>query len=399
MLFVHDGVTGDESVLAREQVVVERLPEGERARRTVVVTVARELGVALADGRALVEAVPVRLPLRFDPDRAARVVAALEDAGATVRRVEPATAAPTPCRSHERLEGDEPCERCGALTCALCRARSASRRCIGCARRAERSRSFFRVRVAVLSTILLGVLAFAWTDVHRRRARTDWHRTLGVALVVLRRGPVADANIAALERRVPVLTDLLAAEARRFRPAAPQPFAFSIYGPVDVGEGPPAPASEGLVDLATQAWTSWRYLSRVDRAVGLDSSGLDARIYLVATPARDAQQTFVEGYSEQGGRVGFVAVELEDSMIDAALFVATHELFHTLGATDKYEPGGAIQIPEGLAEPERLPMLPQRYVELMARQRPIAPGIAEPLDSLDEMRVGAATAREVGWLR
>ena len=64
-----------------------------------------------------------------------------------------------------------------------------------------------------------------------------------------------------------------------------------------------------------------------------------------------------------------------------------------------YAPGGDVLIPSGLAEPERQPQLPQRYVELMARQRPIAPGIAEPLDRLDEMRVGSMTAKEVGWVR
>jgi hypothetical protein len=107
---------------------------------------------------------------------------------------------------------------------------------------------------------------------------------------------------------------------------------------------------------------------------------------------------FVEGVSQQGGWVGIVEVELDESMVDFALFVATHELLHTLGASDKYDANGTI-VPDGLAEPDRSPLYPQRFVEVMARHRPIAPGHEVPPDSLTELRVGAVTAREIGWLQ
>ena len=55
--------------------------------------------------------------------------------------------------------------------------------------------------------------------------------------------------------------------------------------------------------------------------------------------------------------------------------------------------------PEGLAEPDRHPRYPQRFVEVMARNRPLGPGREVPIDSVDELRVGPATAREVGWLK
>jgi len=94
-----------------------------------------------------------------------------------------------------------------------------------------------------------------------------------------------------------------------------------------------------------------------------------------------------------------VEVELDDSMADFALFVATHELFHTLGATDKYDASGQTLIPDGLAEPDRVPRLPQAFAEVMARNRPVEPGVEVPPESLDELSVGPATAREVGWIR
>ena len=45
-------------------------------------------------------------------------------------------------------------------------------------------------------------------------------------------------------------------------------------------------------------------------------------------------------------------------MADFALFVAAHELFHTLGATDKYDASGAALVPSGLAEPDLNPLVP-----------------------------------------
>ena len=90
--------------------------------------------------------------------------------------------------------------------------------------------------------------------------------------------------------------------------------------------------------------------------------------------------------------------ELDAEAVDTALIVAAHELLHTVGAQDHYGPDGNALIPSGLAEPDRIPLYPQRSVEVMARNRPVsATEEARPL-SLDELAVGETTAREIGWL-
>ena len=104
-----------------------------------------------------------------------------------------------------------------------------------------------------------------------------------------------------------------------------------------------------------------------------------------------------EGQSEQGGRVGIAQCELDDEMADFALFVAAHELFHTLSATDKYDASGRTLIPDGLADPARVPRFPQEYAELMARNRPLDAVNEAPPTSLAELRVGPLTAAEIGW--
>jgi hypothetical protein len=176
-----------------------------------------------------------------------------------------------------------------------------------------------------------------------------------------------------------------------------RPLEIVVVGPVDLAEAPPMPASDGFVDLARFAYAKWRYIARIEEAAGVRVRGLDSRIFLLARPGHAHGTNFVEGVSEQGGRSGFVEVDLDPTMVDFALFVFAHELCHTLGATDKYDESGATLIPTGLAEPDAEPRYPQRYVELMARSRPLSPGRERAPDSLDELRVGPTTASEIGW--
>ena len=78
--------------------------------------------------------------------------------------------------------------------------------------------------------------------------------------------------------------------------------------------------------------------------------------------------------------------------------VMVHELLHTLCATDKYS-YGTLQpdFPLGYVEPEREPLHPQRFTEIMAGRRAVAPDEAEIPRSLRNVRVGPTTAGEIGW--
>ena len=92
-------------------------------------------------------------------------------------------------------------------------------------------------------------------------------------------------------------------------------------------------------------------------------------------------------------------MELAPDMVDLTLFVVAHELMHTLGATDKYDASERAVVPAGLVEPNRQPLYPQAFVEVMARNRPISQSAEAVPQTLDELGVGEVTAREIGWLR
>ncbi len=266
-------------------------------------------------------------------------------------------------------------------------------------RRAHRRRLFFAFRVLVLLGILAGLLLFAWQDHRSRKARTDWSRSLDVAVIVIADKPLAPPVIEAIRARIPALEEQLRSERARHGAGPQRPFALRVFGPVTVDRGPPAaPSSDSLLEGASFAWELSRFASRADDAAGLGSAKYDSKIYVVARPPEDQKRKAVEGLSQQGGRVGVVQVELDETMVDFALFVVTHELFHTLGATDKYDQAGHPLVPDGLADPDQQPLFPQRRAELMARHRAVSEGKSNPPLSLGELAVGRKTAAEIGWL-
>ena len=78
--------------------------------------------------------------------------------------------------------------------------------------------------------------------------------------------------------------------------------------------------------------------------------------------------------------------------------VIAHELAHTVGATDKYNPANNQPVfPIGYAAPDREPRYPQRDAELMGGRVPRATTEAVMPKSLKQVRVGPATALELRW--
>ena len=99
----------------------------------------------------------------------------------------------------------------------------------------------------------------------------------------------------------------------------------------------------------------------------------------------------------QKGLVGVVNAFADREMEGSNDVIIAHELLHTLGATDKYDADNQPIHPHGFAEPERDPLYPQRYAELMAGRIPITSERAETPQSLRYVVVGAQTATEIGW--
>jgi hypothetical protein len=78
--------------------------------------------------------------------------------------------------------------------------------------------------------------------------------------------------------------------------------------------------------------------------------------------------------------------------------VIAHELLHTLGASDKYNPAdGAPLFPIGYADREREPRYPQEEAEVMAGRRALSAQEWEMPNSLRRVVIGPETALEIRW--
>jgi hypothetical protein len=78
--------------------------------------------------------------------------------------------------------------------------------------------------------------------------------------------------------------------------------------------------------------------------------------------------------------------------------IIAHELLHTLGASDKYDPATGQPIyPGGYAKPDANPTLPQELAELMGGRVPISTLESRIPRSLDEVIIGPATGQEIRW--
>jgi hypothetical protein len=260
-----------------------------------------------------------------------------------------------------------------------------------------RSQRFFRVRVTLLLLLLAGVVLWAGHDWWRLRQRKSWQQPLRVALVLVEREPLPSELSTKLASRVFDLEQRLNHEFVRHGGSRQDAFSFVVKGPIAVGEDPPRVGEQDVGGLLRHTYALWRWTRSVDSRASVEWRAYDSRIYLVLRPARGELPAFAEGESEDGGRVGVALAELREDALDFALFVTTHELFHTLGASDKYDALGRARVPDGLAEPDRVPRYPQRGAEIMARNVPLSPTSERPPGTLEELVVGPTTAHEIGW--
>jgi hypothetical protein len=100
----------------------------------------------------------------------------------------------------------------------------------------------------------------------------------------------------------------------------------------------------------------------------------------------------------EGGMIGIINAFAERSYQGSNNVVITHELLHTLGASDKYDANNLPMYPSGYAEPYREPLYPQLKAEIMGGRIPITAQELKMPESLTRVVIGNYTAREINWL-
>jgi hypothetical protein len=247
-----------------------------------------------------------------------------------------------------------------------------------------------------LALLLVAIMIVAGTLMGRARV-TSWEDTLWVGVYPLaydESPAVADFLDRLDVRAFDEITAFLDREADRYGVALRRPFR------IDVGEQisslPPEPPKQAN-PLSVIAWSlrlrwwAWRAVA------GQPGPTPDIRLFVIFHDA-ETEGPLPQSLGLKEGRIGVAHVFAAQRMQGSNNVVIAHELLHTLGATDKYDPATNLPaFPDGFAEPLRQPRLPQRYAELMGGRIPLSETDAEIPQSLDQVRVGQVTAAELRW--
>jgi hypothetical protein len=252
------------------------------------------------------------------------------------------------------------------------------------------------IRISVLLLLLIGVAGITWIDKVRT---TSWKQTLWIGIFPMNGdgSPVSDRYIKGLSvEDFASIETFFATEARRYGIALERPIRIELYPPPS--EKPPmlAPGSGPLASI----W--WSLKMRLYARHAADVPGRapsHIRVFvLYHDPATNERVPHSLGL--QKGLVGVVYAYADRSMRGENSIVIAHEVFHTVGATDKYHlDTGEPLYPDGYAEPDQSPRVPQAKAEIMAGVRPVSATHHEMPGDLREEAVGRRTATEIGWIK
>lgn len=248
-----------------------------------------------------------------------------------------------------------------------------------------------RIRILILLGILAGALGFTWLEQWMARG---WGTPLAVEITPVNgdRLPATAAYIAALGAQdFSAINAFLERETARY--GAPVSPALHLTLKPETKQIPPAPPGGGSA-LSTMAW-SLKLRGWVYRQSGqwLPQLGTVKLYVLYYTPQDGVKLAHSLGL--QKGLIGVVHAWADPEQNPQNAIVVAHELLHTLGASDKYGPGGFPLYPEGVADPDKGEHGPQTRAEIMAGRYVDAAGRLRMPDSLAACVIGPKTAHEI----
>jgi len=250
-----------------------------------------------------------------------------------------------------------------------------------------------RLRIAILLLILLFVALNTYFD---RVYSTDWNIPLRIAAF-----PIDADGSEATARYIRQLPPDAFQRIETFFEREAKEYGLQMERPIRVTLAPPLPQRPPTLDpragrLSVLLWSlKMRYWAwRVDAPPG---PAPDIKLFvLYHDPA--ISPALPHSLGLQKGLIGVVHVFADAGMKGSNDTVIAHELLHALGATDKYDLASNQPLhPDGFAEPNREPLYPQSWAELMAGRMPISSTEAQTPESLQHVLIGPKTASEIGW--
>jgi hypothetical protein len=250
------------------------------------------------------------------------------------------------------------------------------------------------IRIGVLLLVLAAVATQAWLD---RVATQSWRDTLWVGIFPLNAdgSPQAQHYIEGLSvKDFAGIEDFFAREAHRYGVKVDEPVHVELY---PEGSRLPPALEPGAGPLGVAWWSlklRW-FAAGASRVPGRAPPRI--RMFVLYYDPANLQHV-PDSHGLQKGLVGVAHLFADPAMLGSNNVVIAHELLHTMGASDKYDPGsGAPLYPIGFAEPEREPLYPQEQAEIMAGRLALSAQDWEIPRSLHGVVVGPETALEIRW--
>jgi hypothetical protein len=253
-----------------------------------------------------------------------------------------------------------------------------------------------KLRIGILLLFLAVAACTNWYD---QLSTTDWDETLTVGIF-----PVDESGDPATRSYIAALGNSEIADVEEFLNSEAADYGIAIGRPVSVqmfprvAEQPPERNPDS--GLLGNMWWSLKMRLYARRAALSTGKVMPQIRIFVRYHNPEFTQQVPHSVGLQRGLVGMVHAFADRDMRGGNSVVLAHEILHTLGASDKYDLMTLAPLyPIGYAEPERNPRFPQEFAEIMAGRYSVAPDEFEMPQSLDEVVVGEATAREIRWLR
>lgn len=254
--------------------------------------------------------------------------------------------------------------------------------------------TFKQLRILFLLIVLLLVAVSTWLTKLRT---TSWERPLVVAVYPINGD--GSARSADYIKRLSLqdfgeIETFFRDEAEQYRLTLKQPIDI-VLGP-ELNEYPPAPPKDR--NVLGVMW--WSLKIRLWAKSIVKEFGPPAHIQIFVLyhdPASNPHLAHSLGL--QKGLLGVVHAFAAERQTAGNNVVIAHELLHTVGASDKYDLQSNQPIyPIGYAEPDKQPVLPQEFAEIMAGRVPLSESQFRQARDLGEVMVGEYTAQEIRWI-
>jgi len=251
-----------------------------------------------------------------------------------------------------------------------------------------------KLRIATLLYVLVIVALTSWST---RERNTDWNEPLWVVVFPINgeaNGKTDDYINALTETRFEAIETSMREQAGTWGVRQHKPVEIKLAPVVEAL--PPAPPRS--VNPLAIAWWSLRlryWAWRHDTFEG----PTDIRLFAVYYDPEE-RSTLAHSLGLQKGFLGVVHGFGAGEYDGRNNVVLMHEMLHTLGASDKYDPQtNQALFPSGFAEPEKTPLYPQTRAEIMGGRIPIGPTEMTMPRALADTVIGRDTALEIGWIR